>query len=158
MRDYQTQYEKLLTRAGKLTPAQQVGCFISGLKEEIRTEGQAARPASLSAAVGLARLYEAKQVTVLKISPPEKNMTQAMGTEVAETYSPIIRKFSPTEIEDRRKKGLCFHCDERSEPKHQCKRLFLMEVCYPNKEADRGGGSANNEAAKTNRMHPWGKG
>ncbi|XP_057487988.1 uncharacterized protein LOC130774018 [Actinidia eriantha] len=60
VREYQTQLEKLLMRAGKLTITQQVGCFISGLKEVIRVEVQAARPATLSAAVGLARLYEAK--------------------------------------------------------------------------------------------------
>uniref|UniRef100_A0A5B6ZWP3 Retrotransposon gag domain-containing protein n=1 Tax=Davidia involucrata TaxID=16924 RepID=A0A5B6ZWP3_DAVIN len=38
VRDYQGHFEKLLARAGRLTPAQQVGCFISGLKKSIRVE------------------------------------------------------------------------------------------------------------------------
>ncbi|XP_020411536.1 uncharacterized protein LOC109946859 [Prunus persica] len=41
VRDYQTQFEKLLIRAGRLTPDQQVGCFVSGLKENIKTDVQA---------------------------------------------------------------------------------------------------------------------
>ena len=61
IREYQTDFERLLARVGQLTAAQQVGCFVSGLKESIRVEVQASKPTSLSGAVGLARLYEAKQ-------------------------------------------------------------------------------------------------
>uniref|UniRef100_A0A5B7BCT4 Retrotransposon gag domain-containing protein n=1 Tax=Davidia involucrata TaxID=16924 RepID=A0A5B7BCT4_DAVIN len=45
--DYQSQFEKLLTRAGKLTPMQQVCCFTSGLREAIRADVQAAQPTTL---------------------------------------------------------------------------------------------------------------
>jgi hypothetical protein len=61
VRDYQVQFERLLTRVGRLASEHQIGCFVSGLKEDIRTEVQAARPTSLSTAMGLARLYEARQ-------------------------------------------------------------------------------------------------
>jgi hypothetical protein len=61
VRDYQVQFERLLSRVGKLSLEHQLGCFISGLKDTIRIEVQASRPKSLIAAVGLARLYEAKQ-------------------------------------------------------------------------------------------------
>ena len=61
MRDYQVQFERLLTWVGHLAPEHQIGCFVIGLKEDIRTEVQATRPTSLSVAVGLARLYEARQ-------------------------------------------------------------------------------------------------
>jgi hypothetical protein len=37
VRDYQAQYERLLSRAGKLSEAQQIGEFVSELKESIRT-------------------------------------------------------------------------------------------------------------------------
>jgi hypothetical protein len=57
--EYQGQYERLLSRAGKLSVAQQIWGFISGLKDSIRLEVQASRPTNLTAAVGLARLYEA---------------------------------------------------------------------------------------------------
>lgn len=60
VREYQGQYERLLSRAGRLSVVQQVGGFISGLKENIRPEVQASRPTSLIVAVGLARLYEGR--------------------------------------------------------------------------------------------------
>jgi hypothetical protein len=44
VREYQGQYERLLSRAGRLSVTQQVSGFISGLKESIRPEVQASRP------------------------------------------------------------------------------------------------------------------
>jgi hypothetical protein len=60
VREYQGQYKRLLSRAGTLSVTQQVGGFISGLKDSIRLEVQASRPTTLTAVVGLARLYEAR--------------------------------------------------------------------------------------------------
>ena len=36
-------------------------------------------------------------------------------------------------MEERRKKGLCFNCDEKFRPGHHCKsaKLFLLEGLYP---------------------------
>lgn len=48
---------------GPLTQEQQVGCFVSGLKENIKTDVQACKPQTLSAAIGLARLYESRNQT-----------------------------------------------------------------------------------------------
>ena len=132
VRDYQTQFEKLLTRAEKLTPAQQVGCFISGLRESIRVEVQAARPSSLTTAVGLARLYEAK-VTTKRLSVMKTRRTVTPSLEGSRPAFPSIKKFTPIEIEERRnsQKGLCFHCDEKFGPRHVCKKLFILEASYP---------------------------
>jgi hypothetical protein len=66
VKEYQCQFEKLLSRVGKLSQVHQVGCFVSGLKENIRTEVQAARPSTLTTAVGLVRLYEAYVLTQKK--------------------------------------------------------------------------------------------
>ena len=93
VRDYQTQFEKLLTRAEKLTPAQQVGCFISGLRESIRVEVQAARPSSLTTAVGLARLYEAK-VTTKRLPIMETRRTVPPSLEGSRPAFPSIKKFT----------------------------------------------------------------
>ncbi|KAK2979580.1 hypothetical protein RJ640_020072 [Escallonia rubra] len=62
VKEYQTQFERLLIRAGKLSQEQQVGCFISGLKENLKVDVQACRPTSLSSAIGLTRLYEARNL------------------------------------------------------------------------------------------------
>ena len=39
---------------------------------------------------------------------------------------------SPTQIEERKKKGLCFNYDYKFQPGHQCKsaKLFLLEDIY----------------------------
>ena len=47
--EYQCQFERLLSRARKLMPPQQVSCFVSGPKDNICTVVQATRPATLSA-------------------------------------------------------------------------------------------------------------
>ncbi|KAJ0076735.1 hypothetical protein Patl1_35548 [Pistacia atlantica] len=33
-----------------------------------------------------------------------------------------------------RDKGLCFRCNERYSPGHQCKHLFVIEACWPKDE------------------------
>lgn len=59
-------FEKLLSKVGRLTPEQKVSCFVSGLQDSIRTEVQAVHSKALSEAIGLARLYEAKLLTQQK--------------------------------------------------------------------------------------------
>jgi hypothetical protein len=66
VREYQAQYERLMSRAGRLSANQQIGGFVSGLKENIRAEVQASRPSTLTVAVGLARLFEARSVAQRK--------------------------------------------------------------------------------------------
>ena len=43
-----------------------------------------------------------------------------------------LQSLSPTQMEERRRKGLCFNCDEKFQPGHQCKstKLFLLEGLY----------------------------
>jgi hypothetical protein len=38
VQDYQAEFERLLSRVGKLSTQHQLGCFVSGLKETIRIE------------------------------------------------------------------------------------------------------------------------
>ncbi|GAV68598.1 hypothetical protein CFOL_v3_12101 [Cephalotus follicularis] len=52
VQEYQSQFERLLNRSCKTSSLQQVGCFVSGLKENICVEVQATRPTTLSAVVG----------------------------------------------------------------------------------------------------------
>ena len=42
-----------------------------------------------------------------------------------------FKKLTPTELKERRDKGLCFNCDEKFAPGHQCKKLFFIEVGWP---------------------------
>ena len=137
VREYQSQFERLLSKVGKLSPTQQVGCFISGLKEHLRIDVQALKPASLSVAVGLARLYEAKSQFQYQ-QPSSKENEEPLPPSLSKVspslsiVSPTtkaIKKLTPTELKERWDKGLCFNCDENFALGHQCKKLFFIEVC-----------------------------
>lgn len=55
---YQERFEKLANRTKGLTEEFFVSCFVSGLKDEIKTEVQIFQPTTISHAIGLARLQE----------------------------------------------------------------------------------------------------
>lgn len=58
--EYQTQFEKLGNRVLGLPPDALLNCFISGLIPEIRHELAVQRPYTITQAIGLAKLIEAK--------------------------------------------------------------------------------------------------
>nr|KYP37756.1 Retrotransposable element Tf2 [Cajanus cajan] len=58
--EYQQRFEKISTRAFGLPPDALVNCFFSGLLPEIRRELAILKPTSISQAIGLAKLIEAK--------------------------------------------------------------------------------------------------
>ena len=53
-------------------------------------------------------------------------------------YRLPIKRISPAQMEERKKQGLCYNCDEKCIPSHRCKnaKLFLLdyidEVHEPN--------------------------
>ncbi|XP_019054601.1 PREDICTED: uncharacterized protein LOC109115249 [Nelumbo nucifera] len=58
VRDYQVEFERLATRVYGWPEKALVGCFVGGLRDDIKVEVKALQPNSLSAAAGLARLQE----------------------------------------------------------------------------------------------------
>lgn len=58
--DYQNTSEEPANKIEGLAESYLISLFISGLRDEIRYEVQVAKPLSMSAAIGLARLYEDK--------------------------------------------------------------------------------------------------
>lgn len=51
----------------------------------------------------------------------------ALGNQKEITY---VRKISSPQMDEKRKKGLYFHCDEKCGPDHVCEKpkLYLMQV------------------------------
>uniref|UniRef100_A0A2N9HMQ3 Retrotransposon gag domain-containing protein n=1 Tax=Fagus sylvatica TaxID=28930 RepID=A0A2N9HMQ3_FAGSY len=64
VKEYQTRFEQLLAKAGPLPSTGQVSCFVSGLKENLKADVMAGRPADLTTAIGLARLYKARNTPI----------------------------------------------------------------------------------------------
>ncbi|XP_038985807.1 uncharacterized protein LOC103721475 isoform X2 [Phoenix dactylifera] len=134
---YQTSFEKLLAKAGPMPQNRQVSCFVSGLCDAIRTDVQANRPTTLSSAIGLARLYEARDLSRRKAtSLVPKGGSLSRNIVAAPSSSIPMKKMTTEELNERRRKGLCFRCNEKFGPGHRCKKLFLIQACLEDSDED----------------------
>ena len=136
---YKTQFEVLSNRIKELSERHKLSCFLSELKDEIRLLVRMLNPKNFSFAFGLAKIQEEYLFTSKKITKPWIDIAKPsiVGPPLAfknDNIDPKITKFPiqklPTsQIEERRKKGVCFHCEEKYHAGHQCKSpmIFLME-------------------------------
>jgi hypothetical protein len=141
VKEYQMQFEQLLSRVGRMSQPHQLGCFISGLKGSLKTEVQDSRPSSLTEAIDITRLYEAHNWSLKK---PPKSEDQDIGQSDTTPPLPLSNltsiksipshRLSLAEMQDRRDKGLCFNCDDKFVPGHRCKKLFVIEGIYTEEE------------------------
>ena len=98
VREYQSHFERLLSHVGRLPPSQQVCCFISGLKDHLKVDVQAIQPISLSTAVGLAHVYEAKCHSQQRLLPSGENEESLpLSLSIGKT----IKKLTPIELNER---------------------------------------------------------
>lgn len=144
---YQRDFERLCNRVVGLPHQAILDCFLSSIKPEIQYELAILKPGSISDAIGLAKLVESKLLatrtyTFHRPSPkyppaPTSNPNQQLLPPPnprlplpapPKTNNPLpIRYLSPTKMEARRAKGLCFNCNERFHTGHRCKpKLFLL--------------------------------
>lgn len=115
--DYQNQFQKLLAKSGSVPQTRQVSLFVSGL--------QANKPTTLSESIGLARLFEARDKSQVFVVTP----TTTQGKIP-------VRQLTTLELQERKKQGLCFHCDEKFRPAHHCKNLFMITPVIEEKDEE----------------------
>nr|KYP76736.1 hypothetical protein KK1_020989 [Cajanus cajan] len=126
--EYQQRFEKISNRVFGLPPDAIVDCFYSGLLPEIRRELAILKPTTISQAIGLSKLIEAK----IRDSEPQipLNHLPPLPPPPDTTTSPLpIKRLSPTQLQERRAQGLCFNYDAKYHPGHKCqtpKFLLLM--------------------------------
>ncbi|KAJ4749170.1 Sulfite exporter TauE/SafE family protein [Rhynchospora pubera] len=146
---YTKDFYRVLCRTEQLAPAHEIGLFLSGLSEIIRSDVEMQNPISLEIAVSLARASERHyqilwgsgllprppeqllavqpvRATSLLPKPPEVLTLPAPPMSGPDQRS--LRRLTPTEMAERRQKGLCFNCDELYTRGHKCKRLFWLEI------------------------------
>jgi hypothetical protein len=131
--DYYLEFTTLANRSTGLTPEALLDCFVSGLQKELQRD-------TLLQAVAIARLFEDKYHAAPKPSqfthPRTKYTTPASSSTTLFPKKPpllptpntkplpfpyrTIKHISPTEIQLRRKKGMCFVCDDKFTPQHRC--------------------------------------
>lgn len=133
MVDYQAKFERMLSKVGSLTQDQKVSCFVTGLKDSICTNVQANRPTTLTMAIGLARLFEARDLAQKKTST---QTTRPTFQERNQSMSATVKRMTPDELSERRKKGLCFHCNDKYSPGHNYKKLFMVEASWDGDDDD----------------------
>ncbi|RVX03831.1 Transposon Tf2-8 polyprotein [Vitis vinifera] len=130
--DYKSQFEALSNQLRGLAESYKLSCFLSGLREDIRFMVCMLNPSNLHIAFGLAKMQEENVAALRRTaklgsvptrlaigppSPPEKRVIVP------------VQRLSPSQMKERRDKGLCYNCDDKWAPGHKCKsaRLFIME-------------------------------
>ncbi|XP_066359602.1 uncharacterized protein [Miscanthus floridulus] len=150
--DYQGRFEALLPRAGYLTEDQKVQIFTTGLLPPLSLDVELHNPQSLAVAMSLARKLElrdqcaAAAAPPLRLgcdpqrgilpAPPPRLALPAPNTAPVPTPQPVtvegrqVKRLSQAEMEERRRLGLCFNCNEKFGRGHNriCQRIFLLDL------------------------------
>ena len=140
VKEYQAKFEHLLAKVGYLPPTCQVSCFVSGLRENVKADVLVGRPADLTTAIGLARLYEARNQSLRKTSSlvptTAKGLVMANKEEGFPRPRPAVRRMSPIELKERRDRGLYYNCNDKFVLGDRCKKLFVIEACMEETDGD----------------------
>ncbi|XP_041009475.1 uncharacterized protein LOC121253540 [Juglans microcarpa x Juglans regia] len=138
--EYKARFEALSNRLKRLPDSHKLSCFLSGLRDEIRLPLRMFKPVNLNAAFGLARIQEEYIVSSRRSTKTwgDKGSTSYFsnnqGGSISENTLRITRPAVPTrkissmQMDEKRKKGLCYHCEEKWNPSHVCKnpKLYLL--------------------------------
>ncbi|XP_073260170.1 uncharacterized protein [Populus alba] len=145
---YQEAFEGLSHRVDGLPEPFLVGCFIAGLRDDIRLDVKTKQAKTLGDTIGVARLVKERNLLQRKgkrfarstvISRPLSTTNSGvLGPPLASkpinnTAPSLFRRITNQEARERREKGLCFYCDEKFIPGHRCQRpqLFMIEDSTP---------------------------
>jgi hypothetical protein len=145
---YKSQFESTSNRVRDLSDMHKLSCFMSGMKDEIRLAVKMQGPRNLGEAYALAKIQEEYLATMKRSTRPTYEPSRGswvqsqaqQGAAQVENKSGDSKQFSarpsmqvqrltPMQMSERRKKGLCYNCDERWSSDHRCKdrKLYLIE-------------------------------
>ncbi|WVZ76818.1 LOW QUALITY PROTEIN: hypothetical protein U9M48_024749 [Paspalum notatum var. saurae] len=123
--DYQERFLALLYHAELVPPPhQQAQLFTAGLPGRLRVDVELCAPADLQQAMALARAYERHtsvpdgrfpRAALRTLAIPPSPGTTMWSPSVAPTRLPaptVMKRLTPAEMDEHRRQGLCFNCDE----------------------------------------------
>uniref|UniRef100_A0A2N9FBV1 Retrotransposon gag domain-containing protein n=1 Tax=Fagus sylvatica TaxID=28930 RepID=A0A2N9FBV1_FAGSY len=143
-----SQFELTSNRVRDLSDMHKLSCFMSGMKDEIRLAVKMQGPRNLGEAYALAKIQEEYLTTVKRSTrptyePSRDSWVQSQAQQGAARVeiksgdskqfsarpSMQVQRLTPMQMSERRKKGLCYNCDERWSSDHRCKdrKLYLIE-------------------------------
>ena len=116
-----------------------IGCFIVGLRDDIRLDVKIKQPRTLTSAIGVSRLIEERNLLQKKTTTPSRipmtatlqkgpnpfagilgpNPTQRSNNSL-NPFSLPVRRITNQEARERREKGLCYYCNEKYFQGHRC--------------------------------------
>jgi hypothetical protein len=148
--DYQERFEARLQRAGQLSESQKVQLFTAGLQPPLSLDVEIHNPQSLAVAMSLARKLELRDQCAAPqgaaLRPPQRGLLPTPVKPLALTAPPPrapapadgrqIKRLSQAEMEERRRLGLCFNCNDKFGRGHNrvCQRLFLVDLAEDEEE------------------------
>ncbi|GKB98805.1 reverse transcriptase [Tanacetum coccineum] len=110
---YHERFELLLNKVD-LPEVHAISLFLRGMPQSISLPVRMFKPKSLSDTASLCKT----QITTLALPAPKPS-----------TVNPARKYFSQKEFDDKRAKGLCFHCDQKFVPRHKCSgQAFALEL------------------------------
>ncbi|VFQ80644.1 unnamed protein product [Cuscuta campestris] len=148
--DYQSAFETILNKVSGVPEGTLIAIFIAGLKQPVRREVNLQNPSTLASAFALAQELSAcheeaaASYSANNRKPWQPRPSSTTGTGLLPTPVPTSRpsplrgrpndrssplqvvRLSPAEKTERNKKGLCWYCDEKWVPGHNCKHRFLV--------------------------------
>ena len=133
---YKGNFEILSNRILGLSETHKLSCFLSGLKDEIRLPVRMLVPKTLNEAFGFAKIQEEYLSHSRKgiRNTIENGKVSVLGSLKLETRMEsrtkfLLQRLTGAQMEERRKQGLCYNCDEKWQVGHKCKgaKLFLLE-------------------------------
>ena len=114
-----------------MSPQHKLRSFLSGLKDEVRLPVRMLNPSSLTAAFELAKIQEEyllgckrsykgrhDQARPSLLGVPKPSLLGAALIENKTTKIPV-KKITAAQMEERKKKGLCYNCDDKWAPGHK---------------------------------------
>ncbi|CAA0830747.1 Unknown protein, partial [Striga hermonthica] len=142
LREYIREFERLACRVRDWPEEALVGAFIGGFKFDLAAEVRLERPDTMHDAMEVAQRREDHLVATrrgradARISDARRTGPSQVPAVVRPAVNTrpagaLVRHLSPEEVKRQREKGLCFKCEEKFTPGHQCKQAFVIEVANP---------------------------
>ena len=131
--DYQKKIEKPSNHTKGFPDAFYLSCFISGLKDAIRSKVKMFYPNTMMEALRLAKLAEdkirAQQCSKSTLVPFRPMVSQRTQNSPTPRTIPI-KHLSEAEMRECQEKGLCYNCDKKFTRRHRCveQNLYLLDV------------------------------
>ncbi|XP_041011286.1 uncharacterized protein LOC121255061 [Juglans microcarpa x Juglans regia] len=134
---YKAEFELLSNRIKGVSEKNKLSCFLSGLKDEVRLPVRMLNPTTLNDAIGLAKIQEEYVWATRRSwkgtsSDFGGNSTggSILGTpKVLSNNKLSYQKVSEAQMQERRKKGLYYFCEDKWHQGHKCikPKIYVLD-------------------------------